>query len=234
MSHLGQSDKKSFMKRDILRNRGWLSLQPRAIQDAVLANGREQVFEPGTSVFSVGDPPGGCFALLQGQLAVSIAPNMRGPNLVHVARPGTWYGEGAYLTRGLRRVGLHPVVESTLFHLPLDAMDRLSAKDAEWTRRFAQMLMINLDLALHALDDLLIEDPSRRVAAVLVRCLGEEESGTLSISQAELGHLSNTSRKVVNRVLGSFVERGWLRQGYSKIEVTEVRALRDHAESTKT
>lgn len=216
------------MIRDVLRTRGWLSLQARDVQDAVLALGREQNVEAGRTVFSVGDPAGGCYAILRGQVAVSIAPGVHGPNIAHIARPGTWYGEGAFISRGPRRVSLQAVVDSVLFHLPLDVMDRLAAEDPEWTRRFAQMLMVNLDLALHAIDDLLIEDPSRRIAAVLLRCLGDEPSGTLSIAQAELGRLSNTSRKVVNRVLRSFAERGWVRQSYGRIEVCDPSAMQGH------
>lgn len=218
------------MQREILRTKGWLSFQPGEVQDAILDNGREQVFEAGKTIFAVGDPPGGCYALLQGQLAVSIAPSDRGPNIAHVASPGTWYGEGACLSRGPRRISLQPVIQSTVFHLPLSAMDRLIAEDAEWIRRFAQMLLVNLDLALHAVDDLLIEEPSRRVAAVLVRCLGSERPAELALAQSELGRLSNVSRKVVNRILGTFAERGWIRQGYGKIEVADISALRAHAQ----
>lgn len=220
------------MLRDVLRRQGWLSHQPQALQDAVLANGREQRFPAGSTVFSVGDPPGGCYAILQGHLAVSIAPNQNGPTLAHVARQGTWYGEGAFLTRGPRRITLQAVVDCVLFHLPLDAMDRLAAEDPEWIRRFALILMSNIDLAIHAIDDLLIRDPSRRIAAVLVRCLGEGCGGTLSISQTELGRLTNTSRKVVNQTLDRFAQLGWIEKGYGRIEVIDPLGLRDHAQDS--
>ncbi|MGI1664235.1 Crp/Fnr family transcriptional regulator [Palleronia sp. KMU-117] len=108
-------------------------------------------------------------------------------------------------------------------------MDRLTADDPEWIRRFALILMSNVDLSLHAIDDLLIRNPSRRIAAVLVRCLGDEGGGTLSISQTELGRLSNTSRKVVNRTLDRYAELGWINQGYGRIEVADATALRFHS-----
>ncbi|MDW4551003.1 Crp/Fnr family transcriptional regulator [Defluviimonas sp. D31] len=216
---------------DVLRTKGWLSLQCAAVQDAILSVGRAQTFEAGTTIFSVGDPAGGCYAIIEGQIAVTVSENPSGPKIAHLAQPGTWYGEGAFMTRGTRIVGLEAVVPSILFHLPLVAMDRLAAKDPEWIRRFAQMLMANTGLALQAVDDLLIKDPSRRVAAVLIRCIGwDAEHGSLNISQAELGHLSNVSRKVVNRLLGEYAQRGWLITSYNRIEVTNVRALAAHAQ----
>lgn len=217
------------MSREILRAHGWLSYQSRGIQDALLASGREQSFSPGTTIFSVGDPPGGCFALIRGQLTISIAPNSRGPSLAHVATPGAWYGEGAYLTRGERRVGLHVVIESRLFHVPLEAMDRLTAHDPEWMRRFGTILINNFHIALQALDDLLIEDASRRIAAVLARCLGSGAGRTLVLSQHELGLMSNASRKVVNQTLRSFAENGWLRPGYGRLEVLDMVSLHRYA-----
>lgn len=219
------------MHRQILRKFGWLAQQTRDVQDAIFSQGREQHFCAGKTVFSVGDPPGGCYAILSGQFSVTIAPNDHGPSVVHLARPGTWYGEGGFFAREPRRIGLQAVVDSTVFHLPLDAMDRLAAENPEWIRRFAQILVINLNLSLHSLDDLLIADPSRRIAAVLLRCLAENANGCLTISQSELGRLSNTSRKVVNRVLGAFATHGWLRQGYGKIELADPQALRSHMQS---
>lgn len=218
------------MYRDVLRTRGWLSLQPLFVQDTILAHGRERRFSAGEVVFAVGDPPGGCYAIVSGQFAITIAPNANGPNLAHLAGTGRWYGEGGFFTRGPRRVGLQAVVESSLFHLPLTAMDQLAAEDAEWCRRFGMILMENLDLTLHVIDDLLLEDHSRRIAAVLARCLGEDEAGTLTIAQAELGRLSNVSRKVVNRILGEFAEKGWIAQRYGKIDVIDAHALRLHSQ----
>ncbi|MDW4497422.1 Crp/Fnr family transcriptional regulator [Sulfitobacter sp. D35] len=219
------------MSRTLLRTNGWLAHQPVAVQDAVLGLGREQSFDVGEMVFSVGDPPGGCYAVLKGQIAVSISESPAGPKIAHLAQPGLWYGEGAFLSRSARIIGLQAVVPSVLFHLPLVAMDRLAAEDPEWIRRFSQMLLINTNLALRAVDDLLIADPSRRVAAVLIRCIGDGAPvGTIRLSQTELGQLSNVSRKLVNRCLGDFERKAWLQRGYNRIEVNDAPALARYAQ----
>ena len=112
-------------------------------------------------------------------------------------------------------------------------MDRLAAEDPEWIRRFGVMLLGNTNLALRAIDDLLIADPSRRLAAVFARCVGAEtDAGTLSISQTELGELSRVSRKLVNRFLGDFEQRGWLQRGYNRIDLINGAALAAYAHET--
>jgi len=213
------------MTRHVLKQWGWLSHLPAELQDTVLSAGRERQFDRGSAVFAVGDPPGGAYAIVEGEVAITIAPGPAGPHLVHLARPGLWIGEGAFFTRQPRRVGLEALSKSTLFHLPLDAMDRLTHSDPEWMRRFGQMLMLNVDLALHTIDDLLIPDPTRRVIAALVRCLGDREGGKLAISQSELGRMTNVSRKVVNRVVGTLANAGLVQQGYGQIEVLSTKAL---------
>jgi CRP-like cAMP-binding protein len=219
------------MRTDILKKTGWLASYAEPLQDHLLAKGHVQHVPAGSVIFEVGGPPGGCYAALSGQIAVTIAPNESGPNIAHLARPGHWYGEGAYFTGGARRVGVHAVSDCEVFHLPLPAMQKLSAEDPEWTRRFACCLMKNLDLALHAIDDLLITDPRRRIAATLVRCLGDEPAGTIKVSQTELGRLSNTSRKVVNRTLAEFEKQDWLSRHYGEIAVSSVKSLRHFAQN---
>lgn len=219
------------MKTNILKHTGWLASYAQTFQDQLISSGFVQHFPAGSVIFEVGGPPGGCYAALTGQIAITIAPNESGPNIAHLARPGHWYGEGAFFTGGARRVGVQAVSDCDVFHLPLPAMQKLCAEDAEWTRRFACCLMKNLDLALHAIDDLLITDPRRRIAATLVRCLGDEPAGTIIISQTELGRLSNTSRKVVNRTLAEFEEEGWLSRKYGEIAASSVQSLRHFAQS---
>lgn len=218
------------MQLNRLRNFGWLSTLTRERQDAVLDAGRIQSYRRGTEIIRVGDPPGGPYAVLDGEIAVSIAPHLSGPVIVHLATPGWWIAEGAFLTRNERQLGLTAKQDSTLFYLPLDALERLAADDPEWIRLVGQMLMLNVGVTFRTIGDLLIPEPKRRVASTLLRCIGQESSGTVTVSQLELGHMTNTSRKVVNRVLADLAERGLVSQSYGRIEVISAAGLRAYAD----
>lgn len=223
---------KIFMPLDILKSRGWLSRQPEAFQNDVLALGRVQRFRRGEMIYAVGDPPGGAYGILGGAISISIAPGAGGPHLVHQETPGWWFGEGCFLTGQPRRISLSAATDSVMFHLPLHAMERLAAEDPASTRRLAQIAMQNIDLCFRAIEDLLIPDPARRIAAVLLRCLGDDPRRTVRVSQAALGRISNTSRKVVNRTLGRFSADGLVRLGYAEIEILDIAALRRLAAGT--
>lgn len=62
------------------------------------AEAQLQQFEPGASIYHLGDPPGGIYGIAAGALAISIAPGEGGPYLAHLANPGDWFGEAAFIT----------------------------------------------------------------------------------------------------------------------------------------
>ena len=75
-------------------------------------------------------------------------------------------------------------------------MERMAAEDSANIRRFAQIAINNIDLALHVISDLMIAQPERRIAAVLARTAGTQHEPVIRVSQAELGRLANASRKL--------------------------------------
>ena len=212
-----------------LSRRGWLARQPKPFQRLVLDNCLLQQLERGAPVYHLGDPPGGVYGIAAGALAVSIAPGEIGPYLVHLATVGFWIGEGPFLTGEPRRVGLVAASDSVLLNLPLHAMEQMAADDPAAIRRFAQIAISSLDLALRVISDLMIGQPERRIAAVLVRSAGEQQEPVVRVSQAELGRLANASRKLVNKAIQQFAAAGWVMPSYGAIQICEIQALKDFA-----
>lgn len=217
------------MDTGVLSRKGWLAGQPESFRASILGAGQPRLFARGATIYAQGDDPGGIYGILDGSVAITIAPGRSGPHLAHLATPGAWFGEGAFLTGEPRRVGLEAASECALFHVPLDAMERLASADPANVRRFGQNAMLNIDIALQVIDDLLIRDSDRRVAAILLRSLGGRPDGGVQLTQEDLGRLANASRKVVNRALQRFAERGWVKPGYSTMEVVDPASLRRFA-----
>lgn len=219
---------------DYLLRHGWLSGQSADLQDKVIARLCVQVFAAGTIVFTLGDPPGGVYAVVTGSLAVSIATGRSGPHFAHIAGAGSWFGEGAFMTRQPRRIGLETMSESVLAYLPLADMEQLAADDPEVLRAFGQIAIYNLGTCLLAVEDLLIVDPARRVAAVLWRSVGGRSGAEIPVTQAELGRLANTSRKRTLSAVKKLSALGLVRQGYHRIEVVEADRLRRFADQDES
>lgn len=216
--------------REVLSNVGWLSQQPREFQAEVFRRSSLQRFAGGDVIYRVGDPLGGVYGIVTGAAVVTMAPGTTIPRLFHVGMPGSWIGEGSFLTREPRRVGMQAAVETWAMHLPLEAMDQIASRDPLATRRFIKMLMTNVDILNRAFYELSNPDEHRRVAAALLR-VAPLDGTPIPLSQAELGTMSNTSRKQVNAALRRFTAAGWLAKGYRTITVLDDRQLRRFLES---
>jgi CRP/FNR family cyclic AMP-dependent transcriptional regulator len=215
--------------RDILSSIGWLSKQPEKFQAevfkrAVLIKGRT-----GEVIYRIGDSVGGIYGVVSGAVTVSVAPPNATPQLLHVMTPGGWTGEGSFLSREPRRVTLQAAIESTCAYLPLDAMDQMATRDPMATRRFTQILVMNLDIVLRAFYELQEPDEHRRIAYALRR-IASIENAPIPLAQSALGVLSNASRKTVNATLQQFNEAGWVETAYRSVTITDLAALGRFAE----
>lgn len=181
-------------------------------------------FATGDVIYNVGDPLGGVYGIVSGAVTVTTAPLMAVPRLFHVGGPGSWIGEGCFLSRQPRRVGMQAAVETLTMHLPLSAMDQIASENPLAVRYFTQILMMNLDILVRAFYAIQDPDDVRRVAAALCRIAAAPHT-PIPLTQAELGLISHTSRKRVNFALGQFEAAGWLTKGYRSIILKDVSAL---------
>ena len=138
----------------ILRSRGWLSRTPTAFQDTVLNRCHLCEYAAGQPVYHLGDQPGGMYGLVEGGVAVSIAPGEHEPQFAHFVVPGTWLGETAAFTRQPRRVGLSCTRSSWLLHLALSDIDGIAGENPDAWRLLALIGIGHMDTAIGAAQDL--------------------------------------------------------------------------------
>lgn len=205
-------------------DRGWLSHHPPAFRDEVLRRSVARTYAAGEAFYHLGDPVGGIYGLVSGLMTVTSAPGMALPRMIHVGAPGTWTGEGPFLSGAPRRLTLRAAGESRVLHLPLEAMEAMAERDPSAARRFGLIPLINIDTLLRVIHDLLLKDPQRRIGAVLLRAAA---GGTpLPVTQSEIGEMSCTTRKQVNFALRRFETEGWVERGYRSVTLRNAAAMR--------
>jgi CRP/FNR family cyclic AMP-dependent transcriptional regulator len=232
----GQSETRlqlTNVSHEVVLRHGWLSQAPPAFQATVLNRCRLQRFAQGDAIFSIGDPPGGMFAMVSGGIAISVSPSQQGPYVAHFARPGSWFGEAAAITGQPRRVGLTVTRSTDLLHLPLHSIHEIVAQDPAAWRLFACATVGHLDAAIRAYDDLMIRDPSKRCIAVILRLGGgqqppptESSLVEVDLSQDDIATLANVARTTLNMLLRRLEKAGLLELSYRRIRVLAPEALR--------
>lgn len=208
----------------VLVSVGWLAHQSEEFQADVLRRCSLMRFAAGDVIYQCGDPLGGLYGLVSGAVVVSLAPPATVPRVFHLGTPGSWIGEGPFLSRQPRRVGMQAAIDTWMMHLPLQAMDQMASKDPLVWRCFVQILLINLDILVKAFYDMHNPDEERRIALALRR-IAPVQGITIPLSQSELGLMAHASRKQVNAALQKFESQGWIKKGYRSVTVCDLQAL---------
>lgn len=217
---------------ELMATTGWLSLTPVSFREAVLERSIVRRFRRGQVIYEVGDPPGGPWGLVSGQLAIEIAQGGRGLALAHFALPGYWAGEGPAINRMPRRISLVAARPSVLLNLPLADFDAILTRDPEGWRWLALLSTMQLDLAIGVIDDLMIRVPRARVAALLLRLAGARQGvfGTpqiadIHVSQERLAQMVVLSRTALGDMIRELAEDGVLGLDYGRIRILDREAL---------
>jgi CRP-like cAMP-binding protein len=214
----------------IVSNSGWLALVPSKFRSEILSHSVLIQLARGEALYHVGDPAGGIYGLVDGTVSIGLAPSGYAARLILLGIPGYWTGEACFLTRKPRRGDVRAVLDTTMLHVPLDALDRLAANDPTVSRHVAQILMMSVEILMQVVHDLQKPDAERRIASVLQRTT-RIGNVPIPLTQSELGEMANASRKQVNAALKRFTEAGWLSNTYRSITITNVNALRSFVES---
>ena len=224
---------KNKQAHDIISRQGWLSFTPPPFRQIVLDRCKLEDFKAGTTIYSVGDPPGGMYGLVGGNLALSIAPGERGPYVAHFARPGTWFGEAAAFTDQPRRIGLAVTRDTEVLHLPLPAIREIVASDPGAWRFFGLAAIAHYDVAIGAADDLLIRDHVKRSVAVLLRLGGcryltpeDAQPIEVDVSQEDFATMTNLARTTAGTVLRKLEADGHVDVSYRRVRILAPDALR--------
>jgi len=208
---------------------GWLAAAPAAFADAFLGSSRLQRVAPGKVFSSAGGATGSAWSIVDGQIALTSAMNSIDAPIGLLYNAGDW---GGYLPLfAMPRMGdARAVVSSLLLQVPLpDARKILAADPVGWEFLGRQVLKDSLRFASVAVD-LLLGDPERRLAAILLHQVGCRRAGSatwaIHLSQAEFGEMANLSRQPARRILHDLAARGWIRNRYRFIQVLDADALR--------
>ena len=78
---------------DAMRRQGWLSNQPDEFCTRLLTDANVRAFEPGQVVFNAADDAHSLVGVASGTLEVFVDHPQLHEQLLHISRPGTWFGQ---------------------------------------------------------------------------------------------------------------------------------------------
>lgn len=219
--------------------RGWLSEQPEEARAAILQRARLVKHDAGDFVFHAGDEAGGICGVVSGGIGIYLPTDSGELRLAHVGRSGVWFGYGP-LIRGRRRsLSFSPTEATWLLQVPLPALQEIAATSTVHQRAILSIGEYGMDTAIAVIENLLIQNNARRIAATLLRVAPalEPREGTkpdeVFLTQSQLGEMASVGRQVVNRELQRLEAKGWVSVSYSRIKMLNRDALAAFAQGAK-
>lgn len=114
----------------------------------------------------------------------------------HIAQPGQWIGEYAFITGQVRLLGVSAAAPvATFLYLPASALEQILAKTPGNWRWVALLTAANEKLAISIAANLLIRDSYQRLCKLLMGMVADgrdtSASSTIYCTHGELAEMSN-------------------------------------------
>jgi CRP-like cAMP-binding protein len=159
--------------------------------------------------------------------------------LLHMLRPGEWFGSVPVLFAQSRRVTAVARTDVNLLRVPGDELRALLRRRPGWYAELGRDAIYYMDLSMQIATDLMIRSTTARCAAVLLRLAnrrwasGRESNlqSEIPASQAEIAMLCNVSRNTFGSVVREFSSRGLVTVNYRSLTVIDPARLRDVADA---
>jgi CRP-like cAMP-binding protein len=217
--------------KEVLSRWGWLEATDPAFRGALLSRASLHQLERGDPIYRQLDQPGGIWGVAEGSAIVDFSSEREGFALAPFG-PGTWFGEGALISRGPRLIGVVAACPSTLLHVSLSDLQALVSQEPGWWRWIAYQALVSTQHGVGLVSDLQIRQPRERVAAILLRLSANKrmmvplpQARFIAMTQEQLAECANVSRTVISQLLAEFVAAGAVTLRYRRIEIDDPKIL---------
>lgn len=218
--------------RNVLLNRGWLTLTPPDFQEALLDLVIWRTAEEGQEFSHVGDTDGGLIALAAGSAEVATSFGHPDTRFLYLAHPGYWAGYRPLIgkARNLSLVARSNVLWALV---PKLAIERLLKEVPRHWRNILLMSDLAFETALQGALDLSRQRGLSRAAGTLLRLAGCRQfdpedltSLEIRVPQAEIATIAVMSRGTFVSYLNDLAARGLVSVRYRKITILNTSGLR--------
>ncbi|MGV1004840.1 MAG: Crp/Fnr family transcriptional regulator [Candidatus Nanopelagicales bacterium] len=197
----------------------------------------EQFLARGEVLFAEGDPGDHLYIIAEGKMKLGQTAADGRESLIAVLGAGDLLGELSLFDPGPRTATASALTETTVLGLGHDDLKPWLNDRADLAVELLAALAARLRKTNEALADLVFTDVPGRVAKALLELgakFGESTPEGLvvthDLTQEELAQLVGASRETVNKALGDFTQRGWVKLESKAVIITDPARLERRAQ----
>jgi CRP-like cAMP-binding protein len=231
-----QTEHPEYLVRDdvykILARAGMFQgVDPAAV--SALTNQLHHVDYPsGHTIFAQGEPGDRLYVIVSGKVKIGhCSPDGR-DGLLTILGPSDMFGELSVFDPGPRTSSATTVTDVRVVSMDREAVTAWIADRPGIAERMLRVFARRLRRTNHNLADLIFTDVPGRVAKQLLHLaqrFGTQEGDVLRVNhdltQEEIAQLVGASRETVNKVLGDFAHRDWIRLDGKSVLICDCESL---------
>lgn len=204
----------------------WFAGLPPACRGWLAAATRQEKWADGAHVYRIGQPPGGLYRVLSGEIHLVSYPEPRRQLVNLVARPGRWFGALSILDGGPRPQDAIAAGRSLLLHIPLSDIDAMARANPLLHWHIAQLACQQHRATIDHIGLMVLRSPPARLAQVLLTMAGEAPCRRLvRINREDLACRIGMPRRSLSRLLETAEQTGLIRTIHGRIEILNLEGL---------
>jgi len=180
----------------------------------------------GASVFRQGDDATAMFAVMAGQVRITVGCADGRGHVLRTLQQGAFFGEIAVLDGQHRTADAIAATKCRLLLLDRHHVLQLIEQQPRVAIQVMAALCERLRATSAQMEGLLFQSLSTRLAALLLELTGSSRTGSVDITQAELSELTGVTRESVNKKLRSWQNSGLVKLQPGRIVILDCAGIR--------
>ncbi|WP_170400911.1 Crp/Fnr family transcriptional regulator [Ruegeria arenilitoris] len=218
-----------------LRQNGWLSRLPDAVQQDWLSGARFHQISKGERIFEVEDDPRFMVGLASGSVGAYLSYHHDETRLVLLYEEGNWFGDAAVITGERHRGTGVARTDCAILLVPATHVEKVNERHPDVWRHISMNVLFQIDSYLTLTEAALNRDPVGRVITMLIslKKLNPRHS-VFNLSNEEVGQMTGLTRNTANKCLRTLETAGAIERSYASIRVSDLQSLELHLRENST
>lgn len=197
-----------------------------------------RMFRRGELVFSQAQPVTALFILKTGRVRIFRVAEDGKALTMAILEPGAVFGEMLLVGQRMYDNYAEAIEDSAICRLGAEEVERYLISDPRIAIRIARLLGGQVARLEERLADLALRPLAARVASTLLSLAGTARTARFGqnrpvrLTHEQIAGLLGAAREATSKTLADFASQGIIRQGWGRITIQNVAALRSMARST--
>ena len=205
------------------------ALTPTQIAPLAAAS-RERRLSKGELLFQKGDPAGGFYIVVFGQIKLAVASTQGSEKVVEIINPRQSFGEAVMFMDRPFPVFAEALADTLLIHIGKDAVFGLIADDPSFARRMLAGLSMRLHSLIADVETYSLRSSAQRVIGYLLQQDPDHDQGrfevTLPASKQVIASRLNLTPETLSRIFHDLITAGLIEVHGRQVTVLDLTRLR--------